>query len=209
LLPSASLDLAYGTSALAGQSRAFLPDGSFTPSINSGWGDNLATLFNGDFPNYSASITVEIPITNRAAKADFARANFSKYQAEKRLSALEQQIALEVRNAHTELEMNRARIEAASKSRELAEKNLDAEQKKFQLGTSTIRFVLEEQRNLAVAQSNELQALVDFTKAKNNLDRAVGKTLEVQRIRVEDALSGNLQSPKRIPGTPSQAKATP
>jgi outer membrane protein len=209
LLPSASLDLVYGGSGLAGQTRNFLPDGTFLPGINTGWGDNLQSILGNDFPNYSASITVEIPITNRAAKADFARANFSKYQAEKRLSALEQQIALEVRNAHTELEMNRARIEAASKSRELAEKNLDAEQKKFQLGTSTIRFVLEEQRNLAVAQSNELQALVDFTKAKNNLDRAVGKTLEVQRIRVEDALSGNLQSPKRIPGTPSQARATP
>jgi outer membrane protein TolC len=209
LLPSANLDLVYGGSGLAGQTRNFLPDGTFLPGINTGWGDNLQSILGNDFPNYSASITVEIPIVNRAAKADFARANFSKYQAEKRLSALEQQIALEVRNAHTELEMNRARIEAATKSRELAEKNLDAEQKKFQLGTSTIRFVLEEQRNLAVAQSNELQALVDFTKAKNNLDRAVGKTLEVQRIRVEDALSGNLQSPKRIPGTPSQARATP
>ena len=102
--------------------------------------------------------------------------------------------------------MNRARIEAAQKSRELAEKNLDAEQKKFQLGTSTIRFVLEEQRNLAVAQSNEVLALVDFTKAKNSLDRAVGKTLEVHSIRIEDALSGSLTQPKRIPGTP---KATP
>ena len=209
LLPTVNLDLTYGASALAGQSRNFLPDGTFTPGINSGWVDNLETIFNGDFPNYSAAVTVEIPITNRAAKADFARANFSKYQAEKRLSALEQQIALEVRNAHTELEMNRARIEAAQKSRELAERNLDAEQKKFQLGTSTIRFVLEEQRNLAVAQSNEVRALVDFTKAKNNLDRAVGKTLEVQSIRVEDALSGNLSQPKRIPGTPSQARATP
>ncbi|MSO22884.1 MAG: TolC family protein [Acidobacteria bacterium] len=210
LLPSASLDLTYGTNALAGRNRALLPDGSFLPGIDTGWGDNLQTLFNGDYPNYSASITLEIPVTNRAAKADFARANVSKYQAEKRLSALEQMIALEVRNAHTDLEMNRARIEAASKSRELAERNLDAEQKKFQLGTSTIRFVLEEQRNLAVAQSNEVRALVDFTKAKNNLDRAVGKTLEVQSIRVEDALAGNLQSqPKRIPRTPSPARAKP
>lgn len=208
LLPNMTLDLTYGTSALAGQSRIFQSDGTFIPGASTSWGDNLSTLFGRDFPNYSASVTVEIPITNRAAKADYARANFSKYQAEKRLSALEQQIALEVRNAHTELEMNRARIEAASKSRELAEKNLDAEQKKFQLGTSTIRFVLEEQRNLAVAQSNEVRALVDFTKAKNNLDRAVGKTLEVQRIRVEDALGGSSNNqPARTPGTPSEPGA--
>jgi outer membrane protein len=208
LLPTVNLDLNYGTNALAGQSRN--PDGSFIPTINTGWWDNVQTIFAGTYPNYSAALTVEIPITNRAGKADFARANFSKYQAEKRLSALEQQIALEVRNAHTALEMNRARIEAAQKSRELAEKNLDAEQKKFQLGTSTIRFVLEEQRNLAVAQSNEVSALVEFTKAKNNLDRAVGKTLEVQSIRVEDALSGNLDNrPKHIPGSPSDPRPSP
>jgi outer membrane protein len=154
----------------------------------------------GDFPTYRAAITVEIPIKNRAGQADFAHANFAKLQAEKRLRALEQQVALEVRNAHTALEMDRARIEAAQKSRELAEKNLDAEQKKFQLGTSTIRFVLEEQRNLAIAQSNEVRALVDFTKAKNDLERAMGKTLEVQNIRIEDAISGNVRPPSQIPG---------
>jgi hypothetical protein len=58
----------------------------------------------------------------------------AKRQAEWNLKALEQRIAAEVRNAHTQLEMNRARIEGAQKARELAEKNLDAEQKKFQLG---------------------------------------------------------------------------
>ncbi|MBM3802108.1 MAG: TolC family protein [Acidimicrobiia bacterium] len=202
LLPSVNLDLSYGTSALAGQNRIFRPDGTFLLGPSSGWNDNLSTLFGHDFANYSASVTVDIPITNRAAKADFARANFSKYQAEKRLAALEQQIALEVRNAHTELEMNRARIEAAQKSRELAERNLEAEQKKFQLGTSTIRFVLEEQRNLAVAQSNEVRALVDFTKAKNDLDRAVGKTLEVHNIRIENALGGNFQGQSARPVEP-------
>lgn len=204
LLPSVDLDLVYGTNALTGQSRIFNPDRTFVLGPRTGLGDSLNTLFGRDFPNYSASVTIEIPIKNRGGQADYARANFAKRQAEKRLKALEQQIALEVRNAHTELEMNRARIEAAQKSRELAEKNLEAEQKKFQLGTSTIRFVLEEQRNLAVAQSNEVRALVDFTKAKNNLERAMGKTLEVQNIRIEDAISGNLQPPKRIPGTPSQ-----
>jgi outer membrane protein TolC len=205
LLPSVNLDLVYGTSALTGQSRIFNQDRTFVLGPQTGLGDSISTLFGRDFPNYSASITVEIPIKNRAGQADYARANFAKLQAEKRLKALEQQIALEVRNAHTELEMNRARIEAAQKARELAEKNLEAEQKKFQLGTSTIRFVLEEQRNLAVAQSNEVRALVDFTKSKNNLDRATGKTLEVQNIRIEDAISGNVQPSRQIPGAPNVA----
>jgi outer membrane protein len=203
LLPSVNLDLSYGTNALVGRARTFIEEGQIIPGGDTGYADSLHQLFGADFPGYSASITVEIPIKNRAGQADYARANFAKRQAEKRLKALEQQIALEVRNAHTALEMNRARIEAAQKSRELAEKNLEAEQKKFQLGTSTIRFVLEEQRDLSIAQSNEVQALVDFTKAKNDLEKATGKTLEVQNIRIEDAISGNVQSPRQIPGTPS------
>ncbi|MEW5974902.1 MAG: TolC family protein [Acidobacteriota bacterium] len=194
LLPSVNLDLSYGVASLAGQSRTI--SGDRTQVIlgpNTGLRDNFHQIFGTDFPSYSAAITVEVPITNRGAKADYARANLSKYQVEQRLRALEQQIALEVRNAYTELEMNRARIEAAQKARELAERNLEAEQKKFQLGTSTIRFVLEEQRNLAVAQSNEVRAQVDFTKAKNNLDVAVGKTLEVHNIRIEDAIAGDVR----------------
>ena len=143
LLPSANLELSYGAAALTGQSRVFNPDRTFILGGRTGLGDSLSTLLQGDFPTYRAAITVEIPIKDRAGQADFARANFAKLQAEKRLRALEQQVALEVRNAHTALEMDRARIDAAQKSRELAEKNLDAEQKKFQLGTSTIRFVLE------------------------------------------------------------------
>ena len=146
---------------------------------------------------------MEIPIKNRSGQADYARASIAKRQAERNLKALEQRIALEVRNAHTQLEMNRARIEATQKARELAEKNLDAEQKKFQLGTSTIRFVLEEQRNLAVAQSNELRALVDFTKSKNDLEKAMGKTLEAHSIRIEDAIAGKIEPSKQTLTTPA------
>jgi outer membrane protein len=200
LLPTANLELAYGTNALVGQTLIPVPGGPLIPGPNLGYKDSIHQLFGADFPGYSAAITVDIPIKNRAGQADYARANFAKLQAEKRLRALEQQVALEVRNTHTALEMNRAKIEAAQKSRELAERNLEAEQKKFQLGTSTIRFVLEEQRNLAVAQSNEVRALVDFTKAKNDLDKAMGKTLEVQNIRIEDATSGNIP-PRQTAGT--------
>ena len=145
-----------------------------------------------DFPTYGASISVEIPLSNRSRRADYARASVARRQSEKRLRALEQQIALEVRNAHTQLEMNRARIEATQKARELAERNLEAEQKKFQLGTSRIRFVLEEQVRLAEAQTNEVNAQVSFTKAKRDLDRAMGKTLELQNIKIGDAIAGKV-----------------
>jgi outer membrane protein len=96
---------------------------------------------------------------------------------------------LEVRNALTQVDMNKARIEAAQKARELAERRLDAEQKKFDLGASTIRFVLEEQRNVAQAQTDEIQSLINYTKSVVDFDRATGMTLKKNNIEIEKTLS--------------------
>jgi len=201
LLPDVRFNVSYGTAALEGVSRVFegggfggLPFFGGTPVVagSTGLGDAFNRLLGSDFPTYGASISVEIPLSNRSRRADYARASVARRQSEKRLRALEQQIALEVRNAHTQLEMNRARIEATQKARELAERNLEAEQKKFQLGTSQIRFVLEEQVRLAEAQTNEVNAQVSFTKAKRDLDRAMGKTLELQNITIGDAIAGKV-----------------
>jgi len=204
LLPRVDLTGSYGSAGLGGDSRIPVGDGTFIPGPSSSYGDVLSDMFHGRFNTYLGQLSVEIPIKNRAAQGDYARASIAKRQLERFLKALEQRIALEVRNAHTALEMDRARIEATQRARELQEKTLDAEQKKFKLGTSTIRFVLEEQRNLAVAQSNELQALVDFTKAKNNLEKAMGKTLEANHIQVEEALTSRTTAP---PTTTSPAPA--
>jgi outer membrane protein TolC len=112
--------------------------------------------------------------------------------AEQRINSQAQQIALEVRNALTAVEMNKAKIEATTIARELAERRLDAEQKKFNLGASTVRFVLQEQTNVAQAQTDELQAIVNYTKSLVDLDRSMGMTLKKNNIEIEKAL---------IPGT--------
>ena len=102
--------------------------------------------------------------------------------------------APEVRNAYTQLEMNRSRITTAGTARELAARRLDAEQKKFELGTSTVRFALEEQRNVAQAETNEIQALVNYTKALVALDRAIGNTLARNNIELDKQLPKELAS---------------
>jgi len=70
----------------------------------------------------------------------------------------------------------------------LSERRLQAEQKKFDLGASTIRFVLEEQRNVAQAQTDELQAVVNYTKSLVDMDRAMGMTLKKNSIEIEKTL---------------------
>ena len=60
---------------------------------------------------------------------------------------------------------NGKRVEATRASRALAEKRLEAEEKKFQAGMTTNFFVLQAQRDLNQARNNELQALIDYLKS--------------------------------------------
>jgi outer membrane protein TolC len=85
-------------------------------------------------------------------------------------------------------------VDTARTAHDLAIKKLDAEQKKFELGTSTVRFVLEEQRNLAQAETNEIQALVNYTKALVAFDRAIGNTLQRNNVEIQKELPKKLST---------------
>lgn len=192
LLPNVDLIGSYTQSGVGGRETLRSGFGPTAPIIlvrEGGLGDTFSQVFGYDFTGYSIGVSVQIPLRNRAAQGDNARATIDKRLAENRITAQAQQIALEVRNALTLVEMNRARIEAAQKASELAERRLEAEQKKFDLGASTIRFVLEEQRNLAQAQTNQIAALVNYTKALVDADRAMGMTLKKNNIEIEKTLN--------------------
>jgi outer membrane protein TolC len=193
LLPSIDVIASYTQAGVAG-SRAtgggfFSDNATVNPDLIGGLGTAFGQLFNYNYGGYSAGISVQIPLRNRAAQADNARAVTEQRLAENRITAQQQQIALEVRNALTQVEMNKARIDAAQKARELAERRLEAEQKKFDLGASTIRFVLEEQRNVAQAQTDEIQSLVNYTKSLVDFDRATGMTLKKNNIDIDKTLN--------------------
>jgi len=108
---------------------------------------------------------------------------------------------LDVRNTYIALVQDRARVEAAGKARELQQQTFDAEQKKYQLGASTVYNVILTQRDLITAQGTELRALADLVEAKANYERAIGRTLEVNRVTIADAKTGDVQQDTLIPGT--------
>jgi outer membrane protein TolC len=228
LLPVLSLFGQYGWTGLAGNAKTagaqtgvianltspvVRADGTTTGTFTSipvfgpatlaqsGLGSALSSVFNNDFPTYTVQFNLSIPIRNRSAQADSARAMLEERQAETRLKQIENGVVVEVRNAQIALEQNRARVGAAQKSRVLQEQTLDAEQKKLQLGASTIFFVIQAQRDLSAAQSVEVRALVDLAKAKIDFERALGRTLDVNHIAIADAKSGQVHRETRIPGT--------
>ena len=156
--------------------------------IPGGIADAFHELFTYNFSGYSVQFVFQMPLSKKAQEADHDRAVTERQLSEARQMSTGQSIMLEVRNALTAVEQNRSRIETAQTALALAKKRLDAEQTKFNLGTSTLRFVLEEQRNTAQAETNQLQTIVNFTKALVDLDKAMGLTLKKNNIEVEKAM---------------------
>ena len=89
----------------------------------------------------------------------------------------------------------RAQYDSATKARVLEEQTLDAEQKKFELGASTLYNVILVQRDLVQAQSNEVAALGTYAKSRVELDRALGQTLDVNNISLDEAYRGKVSRP--------------
>lgn len=189
-----------GTAGLATTLRRPGQTGSnaIPPNLVGGLGNALAQSFGSDFPDYAFGLQLSIPLRNRSAQADAAQAQIENGQAVIRLRQLENGVRVEVQNAVIALQQNRARLEAAQKQRVLQEQTLDAEQKKFQLGASTIFLVIQAQRDLAAAQSAEVKALNDYMKARVELDRSTGQTITKNGISLDEAYRGQVTRPPQV-----------
>jgi outer membrane protein len=112
------------------------------------------------------------------------------------------QVRVDVQNAVIGLEQARARYDASVKARELSQQTFDADQKKYGLGATTAFQVVQDQRDLATAQSSEAQAMANYSHARISFEEALGTTLEDNHITVTEAMSGKVTS---IPLHPVQA----
>jgi outer membrane protein TolC len=166
-LPDVSVKAGYGTSGQGGTEYAF--DNSFPPVVTGvvdrGWGSVLSQMFGNDFHNWSLAVTIGYPLGRSNAQAALAMAQVSRSQSELQLKNLELSVATQVRETARTLNTNRKRVEATRVSRELAERKLAAEQKKFEAGMSTNFQVIQAQRDLATARNSELQAVLDYNRS--------------------------------------------
>ena len=174
-LPALDLNATYGAQGLGGTS--YIRQGSGLGStvigtIPGGYSDALALIRDRSFPTWNLSVTLSYPLMGNQAEAQYARARVQRQQAQTRLRALEVQIAAEVANAAFTVQANLRRVEAASAARELAQKRLEAEQSRFEVGLTTNFFVVQAQRDLRDAENTELRALADYRKSLVNYERA-------------------------------------
>jgi outer membrane protein len=226
LLPTLDLFAYYGGSGLGGaqnpanlcvnesaqaQSEAFCsgPDPFYTkngvtpvfnnPFPGSSYNSTLNQLVNSSAPDKGVGLQLNIPLRNRAAQAVQIRSELEFQQAQMRLQQIENQISIEVRNAQFGVEQNRASVASAQAAVDYAKQSLDAEQKKFQFGTSTTTLVLQTQSALATAESTLMSAMAAYEKSRIELDRATGVTLDHAGVSIDDAAKGQV---RRMPSVP-------
>lgn len=167
--------------------------------LEGGYGNLLAQIARRNFPNYSAGLSLNIPLRNRAAQADYVTSLIEIRQNELNLQKNINQIQVDVQNAVIGIQQARARYDAAVKASVLQKQTLDADQKKNALGASTIYQVVQDQRDLASAASAVTQAMANYTHARIQLDQALGTTLEVNGISLEEAKTGHVARPSTLP----------
>ncbi len=180
--------------------------GAPNPFFVGGTGTVLDQILRRNFPNYSAGISLNIPFRNRQAQADYVTDELQLRQAELQLQRAVNQVRVDVKTNLINLQQARARYETAVATRALSEQSLDAEEKRFNYGVGSVALVIAAQQQLASDQDAEVQSMANYTHAKIAFDDAMGLTLEVNHVDMQEAANGHVQRessiPPNVPGVP-------
>ena len=188
--PQADLTATYGLIGLGG--TQLLTSGTAVNreviwTVPGGYVDALSTLFRTNYPRWTVQMNFSYPLGVSAQEANVARARVQMNQIQAQTRQIELQVATDVTNAVLTAQSNTERVQAAQSARELAQKQLEAEQSKFEVGMSTNYNVIQSQRDLATAQNNELQAILNYRKSLVEVERLQQTTLQNLSITVLSA----------------------
>jgi len=163
------------------------------------YGSTLNQLVNSTAPDKGIGLQLNIPLRNRAAQAVQVRSELEYRQSQMALQQTENRISIEVRQAQFGVEQNQASVASAQAAVDYAKQSLDAEEKKYQFGTSTTTAVLQNRSALATAESTLLSAMAAYEKSRIELDRATGTLLDHENISIDDAARGQVTRVPTIP----------
>jgi outer membrane protein len=180
LLPDLELTALYASNGIGGNQLS-----TTTPTvIPGGFGNALGQLWGFNYPSYGFTLSLNLPIRNRSAEARLGQASVQKRSDLYQLRRQNQSIGLDVVTAVHQLELAKLSLQAAKISRDLAQKNLEAEQRKYELGSEQIQFVLQAQTDLATAESGVVQAEVGYQVAVAAVGHATGDLLDHQQVHI-------------------------
>ena len=191
LLPTLNM---YGYYAGAGTAGPPNPNCSLGTECVSNLPTDFASMFVNTFnyssPEYQVGMTLSINLRNRQAKADQFRAVLQYRQSQISSEQQKKTILFDVRNSKFALEQDQARVDAAQKAVDLAQKTFDITKQEQVLGAKSSADTLAAENALALAESTLDAAQSQYEKAKVDIDRAIGETLERTGVSIDDAKSG-------------------
>ena len=174
--PDVSAQFDYGLSGLGGL-QLVRDVGPFGPGSGLVVGQNgrsfaatVGDLFANRYPAWTASLNVTYPLGTSPAEAELARTRIEYSQTQTQLKSQRLQVSTQVREAARQVQTNQKRVETTRAARSFAERRLEAEQRKFQAGTSTSFIVFQAQRDLAQSRNNELRAILDYAQSVVDLE---------------------------------------
>jgi outer membrane protein TolC len=187
LRPNLNLTGNYSTNGRGGVQylKTGLGETAAISIIPGGLADALSEVFGFNNTTYTLSLTLDLPVRDRTGSARLADSLVRKKQDTLRLRNAEQGIRLDVLNAVTQLESSREAVKLALVSRDLAQKRLDAEWQKYNLGTSTMFLVLDAQTQVTTSESRVVTESIQYRRNQLGLLRSVGTLLEERGITVQ------------------------
>ncbi len=192
LLPTLNLYGFYEGAGIAGpkNQNCNLSPEQCTSNLPTGFGSMFQNTFNYSSPEYQFGMNLQINLRNRVAKADQFRAALEYRQRQITFEEQKKSIRFDVRNSLFALKQAQARVDAAKKASDLAERTFEITKQEQKLGAKSSYDTLVAQHDSAIAQSALVAAQIAYEKAKVDIDRATGDTLERTGVSIDDAKAG-------------------
>jgi outer membrane protein len=186
LLPSVNVFGEYIASGLGGIQTVTSSTG--TVVFPGGTPQDLGRVFGANYSTFEGGINFTLPLRNRAAQADNAQALLVERQQKTQYRQEQNVIFVSVRNALIAMREDRASLAAAEEAKKLAVQTLQDEEEKYRLGASTSYNVVLRSRDVTAAEGTELRDRINLLEDELKFNQAMGRTLEVNRITLNDAL---------------------
>jgi outer membrane protein len=191
LLPTLDAFAAYGPTGLTGR-----------------LGPALSQVFRDRYPAYSYGVTLSIPIRNRLAQADAARALVEQRQLAMQLRQAQNQAVWDVSKAVSAVHQAKSQLDAAIRVAGLTRESLSMEETKFKVGQAPAGEVITAQTSLATSEDNVVKARATYAKALIQFEQATGTVLQKNNVVLQNAIQGNVPRTPNIPGTPIRRGCT-
>ena len=176
-----------------------MPGEPTSPFFSGGYGKAMGQVLRNDFPTEYGGFYFQTPVGNRPAQADYGVEQLQLKQGDVSSQRDKNAILVEISNEMLALRQARSRYVVAADSLKLQNELLQAEKNRFQYGTGTTSAVVIAQRAVVAAQTTLISSVSAYAHARAALDKALGETLEVNHVSVDEGLDGHVSRESRVP----------